>query len=156
MEENALRKSELSDLIAELIEMDAADDEGLMVAEFFPAATDEQIVRFEQKNKFVLPELVKEWLRFSDGGSLFNGSVQLCGIVHMPYMKINPDDVLGFDDMKEDYVRIGGGGFGETICAFNNSQKILFGGGDGEDIAEYTNFKEFLEQLIKKEKKRIN
>lgn len=49
--------------------VDQFNEQGKM--NFLEAATEEQITRFEEENKFQLPSKYKEWLMFSDGGEFF-------------------------------------------------------------------------------------
>jgi hypothetical protein len=132
----ATSKGELCSLINKIREITATDEYAM---EFEPGAIDEEIRQFEKNNDISLPELVKEWLRFTDGCCLFNTTVQLYGISHKPYIDINPSAIEG------DYIEIGAFRFGDPICIVSNSQAIFQ---YGESVIEYADFKKFLETVI--------
>ena len=127
--------SELSELICKIIEITDTDEYNM---EFSPGATDEEIAQFEIDNGIKFPELVKEWLRFTDGCDMFN-IVQLYGVSHKPYIEIKPEGVTG------EYIGIGALCFGDSVCFLEGSPKIIR---YGETIIEYGNFIEFLEYII--------
>lgn len=71
--------------------------QGQDLMRFPEPATDDQITLFEKQHGVFLPELFKEWLKFSDGGELYlPASVQFYGVAHKPVIDITdnerPDD----------------------------------------------------------------
>lgn len=135
--QTTLPQGNLSDLINTIRQITATDEYAM---EFLPGATDEEIKQFEKDNNISLPELLKEWLHFTDGCCLFNTTVQLYGVAHKPYIDSNPSGIA------ENCVEIGKFGFGDSICITSNSQMIIQ---YGESVIEYDNFKGFLELVIK-------
>lgn len=129
-------KDELSVLISKILEITDTDEYDM---EFLPGATNDEIEQFEKTNDFAFPELVKEWLLFTDGCRLFNSTVQLYGVAHKPYIDTNPGGISG------EYIRIGKFNFGDPICILDKSPKIFQ---YGETIIEYADFNQFLELVI--------
>lgn len=80
-------------------------------SDFFKGATETEIQHFEHKNKIIIPESYKSWLRFSDGGEIFNTLVQFYGVAHKPFIKAS------YLDLPEDLVCIGSYiGDGQYVC----------------------------------------
>ena len=127
--------NDLSELICKINEITDSDEYNM---EFFAGATDDEIAQFEVNNGVKFPELVKEWLRFTDGCNMFN-IVQLYGVSHKPFIEIKPEGVPG------EYIGIGALCFGDAVCFLEDSPKIIR---YGETIIEYENFIEFLEYII--------
>jgi hypothetical protein len=107
--------------------------------ELLPPVTADELQDYEQRNSISLPSKYKEWLVYSDGGRLFNASIQLYGIKSFPKIEINSSGI------PTNYIVIGMLGFGEAICFIDGGEKIYQ---YGETIIEYANFKELLRYAI--------
>jgi len=128
--------SELAELISEI--QDIADEDEYDM-KFNTGATNDEILKFEKMNGVKFPDLVKEWLLFTDGCCLFNTTVQLYGVAHKPCVTTTPKGISG------KYIGIGKFNFGDNICFLDKSQKIFQ---CGESIIEYDDFKKFLEAIL--------
>ena len=113
---------------------------------FKEGASEDQILAFEEENGIKMPEMYREWLKFSDGGEMFlPGGVQFYGVKHKPLIDVNDDD-----RPDASYVVIGTLASGdpimfrkseETISIYNHEAGVI------EDDASYPDFLSFLEDL---------
>ncbi|WP_278884857.1 SMI1/KNR4 family protein [[Ruminococcus] torques] len=113
---------------------------------FLDAATEEQIVEFEEENKVQLPSKYKEWLLFSDGGEFFlPAGVQLYGVAHKPLINIKDDD-----RPDDSYTVIGAFASGDPVLCQKDSEKIAvydYEAGCIDDELIYEDFFTFLKDL---------
>lgn len=113
---------------------------------FLDAATEEQIVEFEEENKVQLPSKYKEWLLFSDGGEFFlPAGVQLYGVAHKPLINIKDDD-----RPDGSYTVIGAFASGDPVLCQKDSEKIAvydYEAGCIDDELIYEDFFTFLKDL---------
>lgn len=132
----------ISDELKSIIEQ--FKDQGKM--HFLDAATEGQIIVFEEKYGFSLPAKYKEWLLFSDGGECFlPAGVQFYGILHKPFIYVDDDDRL--DDS---YVVIGALSSGDPIMFRKKEEKIAIynhEAGRIESDETYDDFFAFLKDL---------
>ena len=111
---------------------------------FVEGATEEQISAFEKENGIELPQGVRNWLAFSDGGEMFlPAGVQFYGVVHGPLI-----------DMDEDgnYLCIGALPNGDPVVCEKTGERISVydkGAGQIKQDEVYENFNSFLEDLPK-------
>ena len=113
---------------------------------FREAATEEEILRFEQEKGVDLPSQYKEWLRFSDGGLLFlPAGVQFYGVSHNPLIDVDEEDRP--DDR---FVVIGALAMGDPILFEKDSERVCIynhEAGRIEDEESFTGFFAFLKEL---------
>ena len=122
--------------------VDQFNEQGKM--NFLEAATEEQITRFEEENKFQLPSKYKEWLMFSDGGEFFlPAGVQMYGVAHKPLINVKEDDRP--DDT---YIVIGSFATGDPILCQNSSEKISIYDHESGEIDDELIYEDFLAVLI--------
>ena len=109
---------------------------------FLPAATVDQIAKFEKDNHINLPQQYREWLMFSDGGELFlPAGIQLYGVNHNPIIDVNDND---------SYIVIGTLSSGDPIVFEKGKERIsIYNHADGciEDDETFDNFYEFWDNL---------
>ena len=127
-----MANKKLEELIRNIREVTATDEYAM---DFFPGATDEEISTFEKENRIVFPELVTQWLRFTDGCCLFDTVVSFYGIAQGQRITVQDDG----------YVCLGVFNYGDTICIKNDSEKIYL---CGETVIEYADFNNFLTLVI--------
>ena len=124
--------------------VDQFNEQGKM--NFLEAATEEQITKFEEENKFQLPSKYKEWLMFSDGGEFFlPAGVQLYGVAHKPLINIKDDD-----RPDDSYTVIGSFASGDPVLCQKDSEKIAVYDHEAGSIDEeliYEDFISFLQDL---------
>ena len=113
---------------------------------FLAAASEEQILAFENANDISLPVQYKEWLTYSDGGEFFlPAGVQFYGIAHKPMI-----DVSDNDRPSEDYIVIGALATGDPILCKKEGEQIAIYNHEVGRIEEdevYQNFYAFLSDL---------
>jgi len=112
---------------------------------FFEGVTEEQIADFEIQNCIQLPQAFKEWLRFSDGGELFSGDLQLFGVAHQPTIDVNDDWAPS-----SDYIVIGSLSSGDPIIFRKGKEAIcIFDHNCGKVHADeiYGDFYAFLQDI---------
>lgn len=113
---------------------------------FLDGATESQIDEYEEVNKVKFPSRYREWLLFSDGGSLYlPAGVQMYGVAHKPIIDISDDD-----RPNEDYFVIGALASGDPIlCKKNEEQISIYNHEAGriEDDEIYADFFSFLNNL---------
>lgn len=113
---------------------------------FLEAASEEQILDFENANNISLPMQYKEWLAYSDGGEFFlPAGVQFYGIAHKPMI-----DVSDNDRPSEDYIVIGALATGDPILCKKEGEQIAIYNHEAGRIEEdevYQNFHAFLSDL---------
>ena len=107
---------------------------------FLDAATDEQIVQFETSNDIQLPELYKDWLRYSDGGELYlPAGVQLYGVAHKPLIDVD------YDDRPDDnFVVVGSLASGEPILFKKNEEKFYIYDHGSQELDDDLTYDDFL------------
>lgn len=124
--------------------VDQFNEQGKM--NFLEAATEEQITKFEEENKFQLPSKYREWLMFSDGGEFFlPAGVQLYGVAHKPLINIKDDD-----RPDDSYTVIGASASGDPVLCQKDSEKIAVYDHEAGSIDEelvYEDFFSFLKDL---------
>ena len=113
---------------------------------FLEAASEEQILDFENANNTSLPVQYKEWLAYSDGGEFFlPAGVQFYGIAHKPMI-----DVSDNDRPSEEYIVIGALATGDPILCKKEGEQIAIYNHEAGRIEEdemYQNFHAFLSDL---------
>ena len=113
---------------------------------FLEAASEEQILDFENANNISLPVQYKEWLAYSDGGEFFlPAGVQFYGIAHKPMI-----DVSDNDRPSEEYIVIGALATGDPILCKKEGEQIAIYNHEAGRIEEdemYQNFDAFLSDL---------
>ena len=114
---------------------------------FLDGASEDQIQSFESDHSFVLPQLYKEWLLFSDGGELFPpAGIQLYGVSHKPIIDVNDND-----RPNENYIVIGALSTGDPILCEKNTERISIynhEAGKIEDDESYEDFHAFLNDVF--------
>lgn len=132
----------MSDELKKIIEQ--FNERGKM--RFFEAATEEQIVAFENEHGITLPEKYKEWLQYSDGGDLFlPAGIQFYGVAHKPIIDVNNED-----RPNENYIVIGALSMGDPVVFEKSKEQISVYNHEAERIEEdetYADFIEFLKGL---------
>lgn len=99
--------------------IDLLNQQGKMA--FLEGTSEEQISQFEKENEVKLPEMYKEWLRFSDGGECFlPAGVQFYGVAHKPQINVNEDD-----RPDDNYIVIGALASGDPVLCEKTGEKIL-------------------------------
>lgn len=84
------------------------------------AASEEQIVQFEETNKIRLPLQYKKWLGYSDGGDCYlPAGVQFYGVSHKPLIDPNEGD-----RPNDNYVVIGALSTGDPILFEKDKEQI--------------------------------
>lgn len=87
---------------------------------FLDGATNEQLAAFEEKYNIALPQKLKEWFRFSDGGEFFlPAGIQLYGVAHKPLI-----DVTCEDRPNDNYIVIGALASGDPILCEKDGEQI--------------------------------
>ena len=113
---------------------------------FLEAASEEQILDFENANNISLPVQYKEWLAYSDGGEFFlPAGVQFYGIAHKPMI-----DVSDNDRPSEEYIVIGALATGDPILCKKEGEQIAIYNHEAGRIEEdeiYQDFYAFLSDL---------
>lgn len=103
------------------------------------AATEEEIVSFEEEKKIKLPSRYRAWLKVSDGGELrLPGGVQLLGVKHKPV--INEDDSCRPD---ETFCVIGYLSNGDPLLFKKGKERISIYNKEYECIEDDENFIDF-------------
>lgn len=130
----------LADKIKEIVDLcnELMSEYGDNSSNFSSAASDDEIIRWESKNKITIPESYKNWLRFSNGSQIINGTATFFGI-----------DMIGFynEYLPEDYVAIGELiGDGEVLC-FSKSTNKFIRYNHGKSI-EYQSFEDILNLIL--------
>ena len=130
----------LADKIKEMVDLcnELAAEYGDNSSNFSSAASDDEIIRWESKNKITIPESYKDWLRFSNGSQIINGTATFFGI-----------ETIGFcnEHLPDDYVAIGELiGDGEVLC-FSKSTNKFIRYNHGKSI-EYQNFEDILNLIL--------
>ena len=121
--------------------VDQFNEQGKM--NFLEAATEEQITRFEEENKFQLPSKYKEWVMFSDGGEFFlPAGVQMYGVAHKPLINVKEDD-----RPDDSYIVIGSFATGDPILCQNGSEKISIYDHESGEIDDELIYEDFLALL---------
>lgn len=118
--------------------------QGKMV--YLDAATNEQIVEFEVKNKIKFPEKYRQWLNYSDGGEFFlPAGVQFYGVSHKPIINVNEKD-----RPNENYIVIGALANGDPVVFEKGKENIAIYNHADDRIEEdeiYPDFNEFLKDM---------
>jgi len=127
-----MENKKLESLIDSIRDITSTDEYAMV---FFPGATDEEIFAFEQEQNIVFPKLVAQWLRFTDGCSLFDTIISFHGVAHGRRVSVQDDG----------YTCIGVFNYGDTVCVKSDSEKIYL---CGETVIEYTNFNDLLTLVI--------
>lgn len=113
---------------------------------FLPGASISEIKVFEIKNNLKLPEKLKEWLTFSDGGELYlPAGVQFYGVAHKPLIDADDDD-----RPNKDYIVIGALATGDPILFEKGKNQISIFNHDAGKIEEdeiYDDLSSFLNDL---------
>lgn len=113
---------------------------------FLGGATNEQLAAFEEKYNIALPQKLKEWFRFSDGGEFFlPAGIQLYGVAHKPLIDVDCEDRP--DDK---YIVIGALASGDPIlCEKTGEQISIYNQEAGriESDEVYSDFFSFLNGL---------
>lgn len=135
-----VQNSSLADEIKEIVDLcnELAFEYGDNASSFSAAASDDEIIRWENQNKITIPESYKDWLRFSNGSQIINGTATFFGI-----------EMIGFcnEHLPEDYVSIGELiGDGEVLC-FSKSTNKFIRYNHGKSI-EYQSFKDILNLIL--------
>lgn len=133
-------KNNLADEIKEIVDLcnELAEEYGDNSSNFSPAVSDNEIIRWENENKITIPESYKNWLRFSNGSQIINGTASFFGI-----------DMIGLynEYLPNDYVAIGELiGDGEFLCFSKTTQKFIRYN-HGKSI-EYQSFKDILNLIL--------
>jgi len=123
----------LSGLIGKIRKIAVTDEYAM---EFFPGASESVIMNFERTNSINFPKLVKEWLHFTDGCSLFDTLILFYGV----------DCGRRIEVQDNGFICIGIFNYGDIVCVKSGSEKIYL---CGETIIEYADFTEFLTLVIK-------
>lgn len=127
-----MENKKLEKFISNISEITATGDYAMT---FFPGATDTEISSFEKEKGIVFPNLVSQWLRFSDGCCLFDTVITFYGIAHG--RRISRQD--------DEYICIGVFNYGDSVCVKSGSEKIYL---CGETIIEYADFNDLLALVI--------
>ena len=127
-----MENKKLELLINNIRDITATDEYAM---DFFPGATDEEIFAFEQEQGIVFPKLVTQWLRFTNGCSLFDTVITFYGVAHGRRVSVQDDG----------YICIGVFNYGDTVCVKNGSEKIYL---CGETVIEYADFNDLLSLVI--------
>lgn len=129
-------KNSLKVVIEEIVSLcQQMEDEGR--TEFLPAATEKEIIEWEEQNKITIPESYKDWLRFS------NGSIILGTLAYFYSLnEIKVDD----KEYPLDYVVIGEAiGDGVRICFSKSTGEIIWY--DHGSERKYENFGKVLDKI---------
>ena len=127
-----MESKKLETLISNIRDITATDEYAM---DFFPGATTEEILVFEQEQEIVFPKLISQWLRFTDGCSLFDTVIMFHGVAHGRRVSVQDDG----------YICIGVFNYGDAVCVKSDSEKIYL---CGETVIEYANFNELLALVI--------
>lgn len=98
---------------------------------FNVGASIEEIKKFENDTKIILPKDYKDWLVFSDGGELFIPGINLYGVSNRPFIR-RGDGI----EAPENYIVIGRTIYGNALCFKDGEEKII--------EWEHESFEEFL------------
>ena len=124
--------------------IDDMNKQGKMV--YLDAATNEQIIEFEVKNKIKFPEKYRQWLNYSDGGEFFlPAGVQFYGVSHKPIINVNEKD-----RPNENYIVIGALANGDPVVFEKGKENIAIYNHADDRIEEdeiYPDFNEFLKDM---------
>ena len=124
--------------------IDRLNNSGQM--EFVDGVNENDILDFEKNNAIKIPNELREWYLYSDGGELFlPGGVQLYGLKHNPIIDVND-----FDRPNDNYYVIGRLSYGDPILCEKNSDRIsIYNHETGaiENDETYDDFFEFLDSL---------
>ena len=132
------KNNSLKEEIEEIIKIceEAHQNNEECISTFEEPITEKEMTDWEEKNNIQIPELYKEWLRFSRNCELKDGIVNLWG----------PRD-FSLELIKEDLVIVGDMiGDGEMICFLKTTGEFqtVFGYSDRKSAS----FKEFLKKVI--------
>ena len=113
---------------------------------FYDGIDKKKIIDFEDKNNIRLPDQLKEFYLFSDGGEFFlPAGLQLYGILRKPI--IDPNNI---DRPSEKYVIIGNLSNGDPILCNSDNNEICIYNHEADTIENdeiYPDFKAFLSDL---------
>ena len=107
---------------------------------FNDAASEEQIVNWEEEHSITIPESYKDWLRFSNGSIIEGTTAEFLGTDRM---------VVNNKYVPEDLVIIGHLiGDGEAIC-FSKMNGNFVRYFEGIENGQYDDFNDFLNEIIR-------
>jgi hypothetical protein len=113
---------------------------------FLPGATKEQIDEYEATHNIKLPNKLKDWLVFSDGGECYlPAGVQFYGVAQMPVI-----DVHDKNRPNDNFIVIGALSTGDPILCEKDSERISIynqEAGRIEDDETYSDFLAFINNL---------
>ncbi len=105
---------------------------------FSEPASEDEIIKWERENKISIPESYKEWLVFSNGSYIVNGTAHFLSLkmfdAHNDYI---PDDYVVIGELIGD---------GELLCFSKITGKIIRYN-HGKSIV-YQNFKEIINLIL--------
>ena len=106
---------------------------------FNDAASEEQIVNWEEEHSITIPESYKEWLRFSNGSLIDDPTAEFLGIERMVVKsKYIPEDLVIIGHL------IGDG----EILGFSKENGTFVRYFEGRENGVYRDFKDFLNAVI--------
>ena len=113
------------------------------VMSYMPAVTIDVIRYYEPK----LPTAYCEWLEYSDGGELYDGALQLYGIVANPLISVANEAIVSL--VSDRLVSIGSFDFGDPVCFIKGEERIVQVDHETGHVSyRWEDFKAFLLELI--------